>query len=71
MELKRKSTMEQPVRPSTSQGVAQSARKLERRPTVDLGKNRPASAMGGSKSMIQITEPIKAPGEKADVKQNP
>jgi len=33
-------------------GDAASARKKERRPTMDLTNKRPGSAMGGSKSMI-------------------
>lgn len=39
-------------RAQTSMGDAASARKKERRPTMDLTNKRPGSAMGGSKSMI-------------------
>jgi hypothetical protein len=39
-------------RANTSMGVSATAKKRERRPTVDLTNSRPGSAMGGAKSMI-------------------
>ena len=47
-----KTTMEPNKRAQTSMGDSATAKKRERRPTIDLTTKRPSSAMGGAKSMI-------------------